>query len=403
MSSNGFRTYITDNDLWKSHLKNYLSNVIFKEFCRVKSTDDYLKDEYMPLFYKAFMHESFRPEDKNALTAPTNYEYLEFIGDKSINNLVTNYIIDYYPCVADQNWITKLYNRFVSENTYSYIGENILKFSKFILIGDRDYEIIMNMGGPTLDNKAYFKIVEDVFEALMGAIFLVTQSVNQKKKKTTIPIVGTSCDILNMIIWKCFNQIPFPAISDVIVDSISHMKEVVAAPNIALIEGNQYKNALFFYTETEKKMVFHNGTMILKEVFIVSGYIPLVRQFAGVSSKGEPVINSKVISPDPRAGKFVYKIKSSNLKKAQFELAQKIVDYIKSVGYYIPIKGIKYYEHVPPNIVNVERFNKQQQEIIDQNNKARMMEINVQRQLKQQIQDLKRRNFNPMLKKLYGE
>jgi ribonuclease-3 len=111
--------------------------------------------------------------DKSNINCPTDclplqdmsYERLEFLGDSLIGMIVANYLYNRFP---DQNegFLSKIRTKIVNGRMLGYLSDKI-GFPKFAIISKQ----VEETGGR--DN---FKIMEDIFEAFIGALFLDFQT-----------------------------------------------------------------------------------------------------------------------------------------------------------------------------------------------------------------------------------
>lgn len=104
----------------------------------------------------AFTHSSYSYENN----LDYNYERLEFLGDAVLELVVTDYLFN--NLVVKEGEMTRLRASYVCENAlYKYAKE--IELSKFIKVGNGEKQ----SGGQ--EKKA---IMADIFEALIGAIYL---------------------------------------------------------------------------------------------------------------------------------------------------------------------------------------------------------------------------------------
>lgn len=117
-----------------------------------------LKVNDTSLFEVAFTHPSYNGE---ANTTHHDYERLEFIGDGVINFIVAELIYRNYPS-KQEGMMSKMRARLVCTDSLSKHAKK-LKFGNYVLVGSG-----LKMGNNTSSNK----ILENVFEAFMGALYL---------------------------------------------------------------------------------------------------------------------------------------------------------------------------------------------------------------------------------------
>jgi ribonuclease-3 len=98
-----------------------------------------------------------------------SYERLEFLGDSLIGMIVANYLYNRFP---DQNegFLSKIRTKIVNGRMLGYLSDKI-GFPRFAIISKQ----VEETGG-----RNNFKIMEDIFEAFIGALFLDFQTENDK-------------------------------------------------------------------------------------------------------------------------------------------------------------------------------------------------------------------------------
>lgn len=112
------------------------------------------------LLRTALYHSSYANEVK--LNKIENYERQEFLGDAVLELSVSEYLFSNNPQMPEGE-MTKLRASLVCEPTLAYIARTELDLQKYIFLGKGED----NTGGRDRDS-----IVSDVFEALIGAIYL---------------------------------------------------------------------------------------------------------------------------------------------------------------------------------------------------------------------------------------
>ena len=132
------------------------------------------------LYQTAFIHKSYCPmkdyeeytNDNNSLPLQKeSYEKMEFLGDSILGHIVCKYIYQRYTLIYNQNegFLTKLKNRLVCGEMLAQLSKNI-SFDTFVVISKH---IEDNCDGRNNKN-----ILEDVFEAFIGALYLDKGDVN---------------------------------------------------------------------------------------------------------------------------------------------------------------------------------------------------------------------------------
>jgi len=188
-------------DLTTIFNKNGLNGIVFKN---------------IDLYRVAFVHKSYCTMknidfDKSNVNCPPDclplqdmsYERLEFLGDSLIGMIVANYLYTRFP---DQNegFLSKIRTKIVNGRMLGYLSDKI-GFPKFAIISKQ----VEESGG-----RNNFKIMEDIFEAFVGALFLDFQTESDKVQlPNTIsiaPFTGAGYFLVeNFIIYIIENYIDF--------------------------------------------------------------------------------------------------------------------------------------------------------------------------------------------------
>ena len=115
-----------------------------------------IKPKNLELYTTAFSHSSYVNENH----IKSDYERLEFLGDAVLELVASDYL--YKTKTINEGEMTKLRASYVCENAcYEYSKD--LNLSKYIKVGH----------GEEIDGGRYKKVIlPDIFEALMGAIYL---------------------------------------------------------------------------------------------------------------------------------------------------------------------------------------------------------------------------------------
>lgn len=129
--------------------------------CRTAVTKDDLfsllgievDDEHLPMYRQAFAHRSYSDEHNN--------ERLEWIGDSILSAVISRFLYDTFPS-ANEGVLTRYRVQLVSGKTLAVFSE-ILGLDRWVQMDDKGVE-----------NKYYksTKVLEDVFESLVGCIYL---------------------------------------------------------------------------------------------------------------------------------------------------------------------------------------------------------------------------------------
>ena len=134
-----------------------------------------IKPKNLDLYNIAFSHSSYANEHK----LKSDYERLEFLGDAVLELVSSDYL--YNNENVSEGEMTKLRASYVCENAlYEYSKE--LGLSKYIKVGH----------GEEIDGGRFKKVIlADIFEALMGAIYLDLgfETVNRVIKSIIVPYI----------------------------------------------------------------------------------------------------------------------------------------------------------------------------------------------------------------------
>lgn len=109
------------------------------------------------LFIDAFTHSSFSNEKKSDCH---DYEKIEFVGDGVLDLVIADLIFNHYPNM-NQGELTKLRSNLVCSSSLANYAKE-MGFTTAIRLGHGE----LQSGGPNQ------KILEDVFEAFIGATYL---------------------------------------------------------------------------------------------------------------------------------------------------------------------------------------------------------------------------------------
>lgn len=107
-------------------------------------------------YFECFTHKSVAVYYHRA-----SYERLEFLGDSVVNFVTAKYLFDTYPS-EDEGFMTKLRTRLTRSDTLAHLAR-VLQLDRFVFMSGKGLYRKWNT------NK---RILEDVFEALIGAIYL---------------------------------------------------------------------------------------------------------------------------------------------------------------------------------------------------------------------------------------
>lgn len=114
------------------------------------------KPKNIELYKNAFVHKSIAKELET-----NSYERLEFVGDSVIGLIVASYLYEKYPN-ENEGYLTRVRTKIVS-------SKGLSKFSSLIGL---DQYVKMNEKAMNQEWNKNPRILEDIFEALIGAFFI---------------------------------------------------------------------------------------------------------------------------------------------------------------------------------------------------------------------------------------
>ncbi len=111
------------------------------------------------VYIQAFTHKS---AIKQYTELTTSYENLEFMGDSVLGFIVTRYLFDKYSGEHEEGFLTKARTKIVRGTTLSSISQRLGLYN-WVIMDDKGIKKGWNKNP---------KILEDVLEALIGAIYI---------------------------------------------------------------------------------------------------------------------------------------------------------------------------------------------------------------------------------------
>jgi len=132
------------------------------------------------LYQKAYIHKSYtRLSDYEEYICPEDclplynesYETMEFLGDALLGSVISTYLYERYVTSfqVDEGFLTKLKIRLVCGEQLGYLSEK-LGFAKYMIISKHIDE--------SCEGRQNIHILEDTFEAFLGAIYLDTKDLD---------------------------------------------------------------------------------------------------------------------------------------------------------------------------------------------------------------------------------
>lgn len=151
----------------------FISIEIIVDIMHKLNISDY-KINDLSKYQKAFVHKSYTKLDDYSVYTndqklmslyDVSYESLEFLGDSILGSVVSSYLYRRYHEIYNQNegFLTKMKNNIVN-------GESLADLSKKLGFGE--YMIISKYIDNDCNGRNNLNILEDIFEALIGAIYL---------------------------------------------------------------------------------------------------------------------------------------------------------------------------------------------------------------------------------------
>ena len=164
----------------------------------------------LSFYQQAFVHKSYtKLKDYEEFKKPDNclplfdlsYETIEFLGDSLLGTTIAKYLYKRYITFnIDEGFLTKLKIRFVCGEQLAFLSKQ-LNFKKYMIISKHIEE---NCNG-----RENMNILEDIFEAFIGAILLDTNNL----------------DLVEQFIIQCIES--FVDFSDVILNDNNYKDQIL--------------------------------------------------------------------------------------------------------------------------------------------------------------------------------
>ena len=202
------------------------------------------------LYQRSFIHKSycielykdtdFKNIDDSLELQQISYETMEFLGDSILGSVVCSYLYERFYKIYGQNegFLTYLKNRIVCGESLAHLS-NKLGFNRYLIISKH---IEDNCDGRNNKN-----ILEDVFEAFIGAVYLDNDYETVKK-------------ILLIIIEKYID------FTDIIVKNNNYKEQI-----IKYLQHNYKENPIFKVSMDENDENNYNCIMVFKDEIISKG------------------------------------------------------------------------------------------------------------------------------------
>lgn len=150
LNETDLRSFFDDNGLKEYNFNNinlYRTAFVHKSYCTMKNADFNVGNTKCP--------------DDCLPLQEMSYERLEFLGDSLLGMVIAGYLYERYP---DQNegFLSKLRTKLVNGKMLGYLADKI-GFPKYAIISKQVEEA---------NGRNNYKIMEDIFEAFIGALYL---------------------------------------------------------------------------------------------------------------------------------------------------------------------------------------------------------------------------------------
>tara|TARA_B000000475_G_C16001905_1_gene449242 strand:- start:1454 stop:2344 length:891 start_codon:yes stop_codon:yes gene_type:complete len=155
----------------------YRTSFVHQSYCTMKNQD--------------FENSNIKCPDDCLPLQDMSYERLEFLGDAILDMVVTSYLYERFP---DQNegFLSKLRTKIVNGKMLGFLS-NKIGFNKFAIISKQVEES---------NGRNNYKIMEDIFEAFIGALFLDTNNNYEIVNNWIIYILENYLDFSELIVSK---------------------------------------------------------------------------------------------------------------------------------------------------------------------------------------------------------
>jgi len=134
-----------------NNLNLYRNAFIHKSYCSMKNTD--------------FISSNSKCPPNCIPLQDVSYERLEFLGDAILNLIVANYLYMRFP-EQNEGFLSKIRTRIVNGKMLGSLAEKI-GFNKFAIISKQVEDA---------NGRINYKIMEDIFEAFIGALYIDFQT-----------------------------------------------------------------------------------------------------------------------------------------------------------------------------------------------------------------------------------
>jgi len=172
LNENDLRLLFDNNgltDLKFNNINLYRNALVHKSYCTMKNAD--------------FNTGNIKCPDDCLPIQEMSYERLEFLGDAILNMIVAGYLYERYPDQTE-GFLSKVRTKLVNGKMLGYLSDKI-GFPKYAIISKQ----VEESGG-----RNNYKIMEDIFEAFIAALYLDFQTENDEMNVPSnllVPLSGS--------------------------------------------------------------------------------------------------------------------------------------------------------------------------------------------------------------------
>ena len=177
LSSFLYNNGINKDDYKINDINLYRTAFVHQSYCTMKNFD--------------FINSNSKCPDNCLPLQDMSYERLEFLGDSILDMVISEYIYERYP---DQNegFLSKMRTKIVNGKMLGFLS-NSIGFNKYAIISKQ----VEDSNG-----RNNYKIMEDIFEAFIAALFKDSNSDYKLTYKWIIYIIENYIDFSDLIVSK---------------------------------------------------------------------------------------------------------------------------------------------------------------------------------------------------------
>jgi len=219
-------------------------------------------------YQKAFIHKSVLRFLTNE-NLNTSYERFEFLGDSVLNLVIANFIFNKYKD-KEEGYLTRIRTKLVNGKTLACLAKK-LKLNDFLIIS-KNVE--------TIDGRNNDRIIEDIFEAFICAIFLDLGFkyaeffiIKILEDHIDLDIIEEDNNFKDILLRKCQKQFQISPEYKLIKASGPHHTKTFTS--IVIINGTQYKTGTG-KTKKESEQNASKCTLEYMEIYEVAPVLPVL-------------------------------------------------------------------------------------------------------------------------------